>query len=135
MKPLFLIFALMFTVGCTPVFVDYTANVGEAELPHVCNGLISLLEKEWKTRKGRNCHYYNGIEVKIVNKYKDCLVGMNKNLTLRIFGNPDISKNETHYYNFHKKCPKVLSSAKQMKLLFENNKVVNIEWSGFMSGY
>lgn len=135
MKSLLSILVFLTAIGCSPRFIDYEAKVSEAELPESCNGLIELLESEWKTRKGRKCHYYNGVEVKIVNKYKDCLTGMKSGRIKVLFGEPDIAEQNRYYYNFHKACPKRMASAKQLRLDLDNDEVINVQWSSFLHSY
>jgi len=135
MKNLLLIIVLASAFGCSPRFTDYEAKISETDLPENCKGIIELLESDWKKRKGRKCHYYNGIEVKIVNRYKDCLIGMEVEQIKMIFGEPDLDDSGNFYYNFHKTCPKKLTSGKQLKIVLSDDKVTTVEWSGFLTSY
>jgi hypothetical protein len=120
-------------LGCNPRFIKYKATVSEADLPESCKGLIGLLEEGWSKRKGRKCHYYNGIEVKIQNRYKDCLTGMTKEQVQSIFGEPDaIERSWIFFYNFHKTCPKQMRSYNQLRIEFKDGKVSAVEWSAVL---
>ena len=72
-------------------FVRTVPMIKEDELPESCEGLVPLIKKKWKKKKEQDYYRYDQEFLdKLQNEYKDCVLALSLEETIKLFGNTPV---------------------------------------------
>lgn len=90
-------------------FKSVKPSIQQENLPIECDGLITIVEKNWKQHKKLKYYLYNEEFLTILQKdYKDCLMKLKKKDVISLLGQPTENLEEDYiYYSLNEGCMSV----------------------------
>ncbi len=130
MKKLFfqtLLISLVNITSCSS-FKQVLPEINEHDLSPNCEGLISLIKKNWKKHKELEYHEYNQeLLGKLQNDYRDCILTLKSEQVIQIFGMPPKDWGDSHIaYYLKEGCIGFPDDCEILIFAIKNNQVKSV---------